>query len=727
MVAACKGAHGGMPDAGGPGGDAAIDGAIDGAPDAPPDAGSVCHVGLTQLPWIHADHTPASAAVADLDRDGIPDLVIGTQGDATVHVWLGTGGGRFRPGASYAMHGGAAGAVGLVLADLDHDGKLDLVVASSDLIVQRGNGDGTFGAPIAQPVGGAAGAVTVDDLDGDGKLDAVVVLGATAQLGVLRGHGDGTFATAVTYAATPNPTRARIADVTGDGKPDLVVGSVFRGLVGVLIGNGDGTFQPRVDHELPQVASAIAVGDRDHDGAFDVVAVANTNLGELGPNASTLFGQRDGLGRELDFEVSPAAVAVELADVDGDGQLNVVTTHDLTGTVEVVLNTFPASRAQVGGFPATSVLADLDGDGKLDLVTPNTLSDNVSIELGAGDGSFRDTPRGGPAAFYLLADLDGDGKLDAVGPRPTFFAPEARRVVTVQLGTGGGVFHAPVDVAVASPPIAAVTGDLDHDGKLDLVVLTDSATESVLRGNGDGTFQPRIDLAAPGVTAIAIADLDGDHKADLIESHAGDAPFLRVQLGDGDGHFHAGGDIALPGAAGPLAIGDLDGDGVADLAVAAGETVRVLLGNGDGTFRGKLDLPVAIAPLSIDAVDVSGDGKRDLVIAGGTDAGGNLVRVMLGAGDGTFTTQGDTAVPFASGATVGDVTGDGAPDVVIYGFEAHTLALLVGRGDGTLAPAVEYGAASDLPATVVIADVTGDGRPDIVVSGGSLFAPACVP
>jgi hypothetical protein len=733
MVAACKGSHGQTVDAGG----ISDAGSPDGAPDTPPDAGSACHVGLAPVPWIPAAHTPTNAAVGDVNRDGIPDVLIGTGGDATVHVWLGAGGGRFRAGASYAMHDGAAGAVGLALADLDHDGKLDLVVSSTDVIVQLGNGDGTFGAKRVFAAGCAAGAVTIGDVSGDGELDAVAA--CPAQLGVLLGHGDGTFGPAVTYATAPEPTRAVIADLSGDGKPDLVVGSLHMGEVGVLIGNGDGSFQPRVDHDLPQVATGIAVADLDGNGALDVVAVADND--EIF-NASLLLGDKDGNLSQLDLAVPPFPVAVALADVNGDGQVDRVTTHDLIntpfrdGAVSVEFrtadNSFHSSSALVGASPTSSVLADLDGDGKLDLVVPNSLGDNVSVELGNGDGTFRDTPRGGPIAFYLLADLDGDGKLDAVGPRTSPGTQTQPTSIVVQLGAGDGSFHDPVDIALASPPRSAVAGDVNHDGKLDLIVLTSdtTVTESVLLGNGDGTFQARIDQpAASDVFEIATADLNGDGKSDLVESHSSDAPFLSVQLGDGDGHFHPGGDVALLGPSGqpgPFALVDLDGDGMIDLVTIAGDSVRVLLGNGDGTFRDKIDYPTGIAPSALAVADLSGDGKPDLVVTGTTQAAGNFVRVMLGVGDGTFTTKGDVAAAHADNIKVADVTGDGVPDVVTFGGDVHTLSLLVGHGDGTLEPALELGADAT-GGGMVIADVTGDGRPDILLSGGSLFAATCLP
>jgi hypothetical protein len=509
---------------------------------------------------------PARArTVGDVNRDGIPDILVGTQDDATIHVWLGTGGGRFRPGASYPMHDGAFGAIAFALADLDQDGKLDLVVASGDVIVRLGHGDGTFGDKISSPAGGTAVGVTVGDVSHDGELDAVGVYAVAA--GARLGHGDGTFGPATTYATAPMPTPAVIADVSGDGKPDLIVGSVFTGNVGVLIGNGDGSFQQRVDHALPQVATGIAVGDIDRDGALDVVAVASNQ---------EIF--------------------------------------------------------------------------------------NASVLYGHNDGSF---------------------------PRE-------------------------------------VAADLDHDGVLDLIVLTDSATESVLLGHGDGTFQPRIDLPAQDVSAIAAADLDGDGKADLVESHAGDAPFLRVQLGDGDGHFRPGADYLLVGLPGPLVLADLDGDGVRDVVVIAGDSVTVLLGNGDGTLHHKIDYPTGTIPPLLAVADLSGDGKPDLVLTGFDGIATNFVRVMLGAGDGTFTTRGDFTAACPGSLAVADITGDGMPDVLTCCFDANTLDVLAGNGDGSLQPRIEYGGASTL-AAIAVADITGDGKPEVLLSGGSQFSTACLP
>ncbi|HEX7839816.1 MAG TPA: VCBS repeat-containing protein [Kofleriaceae bacterium] len=725
LVVACKGSHGAGADAG----DAPPDMAP--IPDAPPDTGNMCNrVGVSWLPWVVTGGQPSSVAVADVDRDGMPDLVVGTIDDSTVSVLRGIGGGRFQPRASYAIRSGP-GAISAVVDDVDHDGKPDLIVISGGVSVLLGNGDGTFQSKIDSAAGGPALEGATGDVDRDGKLDLVVTYGDGDHVGVLLGHGDGTFDAAVTYSTAPAPTTPTVRDLNGDGNPDIIVGSEFTGTVSVLLGKGDGTFQPSVGYSTPQVTTAIAVADLSGDGVSDVASVADTFDQ---PNASLLFGQGDGsLPRLLEVETARNGVAIALADVDLDHIPDILTTAYLDGSVEVQFggpNGVPAirpRRAHVGGFPTSVVVSDVSGDGKPDLVVGNSGADNVSVELGKGDGTFRDAPTGGPATLFFVADLNSDGKPDAVGP-VLAFGQTPLASVQVQLGTGDGTFQAPVPYDTNMVPSFAVPADVNHDGKLDIVTLNNNvtsgtATLSVLLGNGDGTFQPKIDQMLDRTsTALATADLDKDGNPDLLVA-AGGGGGVEVLLGNGDGTFRTGGDAPTSGTPRQIFAIDLDGDGTLDLAVL-GDAVSVHLGHGDGTFRPKIEYLPGAQLLAV--ADLNRDGKPDLVAELSTTSG-NVVRVMLGAGDGTFAPGSDLAVhQLASTIAVADITGDGNPDLVSYSFDAHTLSVLAGDGHGAFQARTDFAGFGD-PGTIVIADITSDGRPDILVSGGPTYVTACLP
>jgi hypothetical protein len=222
--------------------------------------------------------------VADLRGTGRQDLIVGNCGSVLnnicvgtnggVAVLLGNGDGTFQPAVTYSQTFGVAA---VAAADVDGDGKLDLLLATNCgtggsymgcVGVLSGKGDGTFATALTYSSGGySPGAIAVGDVNGDGKADLVVAHCGTVSgcgagnVGVLLGNGNGTFAAGVVYgSAGIYPDGVVIGDVNGDGKPDLIVAnsstsfSVNAGDLGVLLGNGDGTFQAAVAYRLEDTA-----------------------------------------------------------------------------------------------------------------------------------------------------------------------------------------------------------------------------------------------------------------------------------------------------------------------------------------------------------------------------------------------------------------------------------------------------------------------------------------
>jgi hypothetical protein len=304
-----------------------------------------------------------SVAVADVNGDGKPDLLLVNLGSSTVGVLLGNGDGTFQPVVTYGS--GGTYPPSITVADVNGDGKPDLVVANScDLScspvnggvigVLLGNGDGTFQTAVPYSSGqGSLNSVAVADLNGDGSPDLVV---ADNGIGVLLGKGDGTFLQIVNYSSGGTfPTSVAVADVNGDRKPDLLVANCdasgssscidlsVDGSVGVLLGNGDGTFQTVVAYDSGGSGGAsVAVADVNGDGKADLVVADNCDTGCLSGGAvGVLLGK--GLGTfkpVVSFELSNASGnSVAVADVNGDGKpdLLVATTTNV-GEVAVLLN-----------------------------------------------------------------------------------------------------------------------------------------------------------------------------------------------------------------------------------------------------------------------------------------------------------------------------------------------------------------------------------------------------
>jgi hypothetical protein len=567
----------------------------------------------------------------------------------------------------------------------------------------------------------AAGTLTSADLNGDGNGDLIIVNGnnggtATAQIFVLLGNPDGTFQTAVPYAVPGTASiSAVIDDVNGDGKLDIVASS-DNGQISVFTGKGDGTFN---------AAQSFAAPSPVYPGSTLTPSTSLTNL--------------------------------ITADLRGSGKKDIIASNGLVLLNDGAGNFTAASSAAFppltgfSSFGPNLATGDLNKDGKLDLVV--SLGGSVLTYLGKGDGTFS------PGANYVtvntdgfvnVSDLDGDGNLD------------------IYIGEANGGFYFGDDINLSY----------------------------ALMGNGDGTFQGAPTI--PGsYTGTNLGDVNGDGQLDLITPTSGTFNGLpavfTVELGTSKGSFNPGSTITLPstivvnGFNGPttlsttgavassFAVGDLNGDGKADLAFVIqtlptvptsgfstqfpSPIVFVALSNGDGTFATPVPFVFPqIAPasgfdisLTADSLhigDFNHDGHNDLAFTFNEVAGGsspiatpyNTGYVVLpGIGNGTFgapiittTSSTSTAPVFAVPSTIFstvDVNKDGNSDLLAMtnvgtpatGFSSQ-LQIYLSKGDGTFqAPITPSTAANPglintgTPCTLV--DLNKDTKLDLICFG----------
>jgi hypothetical protein len=639
----------------------------------------------------------------DFNGDGLPDVATTNSNTHDLSVLFGDGRGGLAPEIRVDVPYGP-----FAVGDFNRDGFDDLAVvsyATDEVVVRIGHGDGTFGEPMPVPVGDGPRDIVAADFNGDGIVDLAVTNFASGDVSVLLGRGDGAFLPEMRSPVGPGPNALTAGEFNGDGRRDLAVLISPSSEISILLGVGDGTFDAGSLVSNGAYHRAIASGDLDGDGR-DELATADSLEASVFPNAGDgTFGKAVTYypGGDVVFQVA-------ITDVTGDGKRDLIeSAHG--GAV------FPGRgdgtfgpRATFGGgpLPFGFAVGDFDRDGKEDLATANGYRSSVSVLLGNGDGTSG--TRFGVGRFPLgiaRADFDGDGRSDLL----TF--NEDSGDVSVLLGTDRGGF-APerrTRVGAIAPGVFAA-GDLDADGRQDVAVGDWSLRQVQLAyGKGDGTFDPIVPfLPSARPNSLAIGDVDGDGKADLVFSVGTDT--IEVDLSLGGGAF-APPILSRVGEAGYLRLTDWNGDGHTDLVVTSVGRNRaaVLLGDGAGGFQ-----EVWKDAFSLDQTvyatsgDVDGDGIVDLLMAG---SGG--FSVSLGRGDGTFGPQTPYETDgYSSFAVVGDFNGDGLPDVATT-FSGDDIGVFLGTGGGALTLQGRYDGGNE-ESDAVVGDFDGDGKLDLAIA-----------
>ncbi len=562
-----------------------------------------------------------------------------------------------------------------------------------------------FNGPRNYSLGVASGEVAlgIADFNGDGRPDIAIANSYSNDVSVLLQNPDGTYQPAVTYAVGNQPLSLQTADVNGDGKLDLLVVNSADNTVGILLGKGDGTFQAQVATSLP-VATAnifnpsLMLGDWNGDHKPDIAIAGKLSV------------------------VGTYGLAILLGN--GDGTFQPTVTYSLTA------------------LPFQSNFGDFNGDGKLDLVTSDATG--VYVWLGNGDGTFNSavftatSQTMWPSAALLLGDFNQDGHLDIAAATTIDLGGDGGPDLTIFVGNGDGTFQENIVPNAVYQPYAA--GDLNGDGKLDLFALNENRDVNpfvftTLLNGGTATFTP-----GPSVPYVfgpmLLSDVNGDQKPDLIGlflNGNGGTNVVSVLHGNGDGSFAQfpvyGAQSPSETSPGGLVAADFNGDGKLDIASAfltgtnpLTENIALLLNDGAG-FSTPIVTPVTVfsnyeggSPSipTVVAGDFNQDGKMDLAVDGLNPATGssNGVFVLLGNGDGTFqpAIQYDLSGPLA----VGDFNGDGKLDIL--GLPGTGLSVLLGNGDGTFGFPVNSSVQAG--SYFAVGDFNGDGKLDVATVNG---------
>jgi len=651
-------------------------------------------------------------ASADFDEDGAPDLAMAGSAGVLIRVFAD---GRFHRFTEVWVAAGGPARLGIAAGDVDLDGHADLAVASGDG-VEIFYGDGRFGftASTLASLGTPFGHVALSDLNGDGRQD---VCGVAQVLGVLFawlqiGSSPRTFLSPANVRLGSGDARIAALDFDGDGRADVAVAQNPVSLLKVLGGNGAGGFSSNRDFAVLGRPSDIAQADLDHDGRDDVA------LAILTGGVDVFRGdQVQGLVPAGGFPSAIQPGRIALADVDGNGFEDLVAT---AGTGVWVAGDgaggFSQPRSIPSGQFADALLArDLSGDGFVDAVLTSGSVGSGSLVLGAASTGFLEPPRFQTRfpSSAAAGDFNRDGLPDvAIGGRLS--STQHRAYLLFGDGRGGALSTGEAEIR-AIPSHLAV-GDLDADSNPDLFATVFSQNRVMhLRGTGSG-FVDLGDIAAGiGPVASAVGDVDGDGAADLIVANRESRDF-GVYFGDGLGGFPAGGLVVLSSRPHGVVLADFDRDGRLDIA-APGQfpAAAVVAFSEPGRAFTPASLgPTGAMPASVAADDLDSDGFLDLLVADGAAAG-----IVALFGDGArgfprFATF--PAVAPMSRADLADVTGDGRPEAVLslalHGF----VSVVPGDGRGSFEPPATY-AVGRSEAYTVTADLDGNGSAEIAAAG----------
>ncbi len=570
-------------------------------------------------------------------------------------------------------------------------------------------------------------AIVSVDFNGDGKLDIATKTYTNNQpaltgVSVSLGLGDGTFAPQTVFpTGSSGQFTLATADFNGDGAPDLVDIDRSTDRVGVLLNKGDGTFTTAFYPDTLD-PDAVVTGDFDGDGHTDIAVI-----GKWTGECYVLLNDGDGTFTVGEPFVTGASSFVygyptKVIDLDGDGKQDLVISSQNTETIQILHGkgdgSFQAPIVlEVGAAPSSIEFADFDGDGDGDIVFGSGVSDGpaiggVYVLSNLGGGQF------GPAKVfkpYMVAgdnlattavDLNSDGHMDIVT------LSEGHRM-TLMLNKGDGTFKKGGEHQVGATPIEAVGADVNADGKVDLLVSNTGASVNVLLQNDNGSFGITAPLLHPEPGLLLLADLDGDAQKDVLSAGLN---HIRVLHNAGGGEFQLKSDIAIPSSAKSRSLADLDKDGDLDLVYVSEGAIGVMLNQGDGTLVKPNLFPGTTLYIDPVIADFTGDGKLD-VIASDNDS----INLLRGVGDGTLMPSTDVLVgPYTLRMDTADFNGDGKPDLVLGASEVDKgVHVLLNTGNGSFTDSVVFKPLDTSAVLPFVADLDNDGKPDLAVTHGT--------
>jgi|GEM_PF-845955 len=707
------------------------------------------NVVLNHTADVLAPASPYSVAFGDIDGDGKPDMVVPNGIALSVYQNISSSGslGTNSFGASVDLNTGSY-PYWAKLIDIDGDGKLDLAATNpgiSTISIFRNISSGgpislsSFAPRIDINSENSPYVLDIADIDGDGKPDLITTSRSNNTLVIIGNKSSpgnitpASFAPSVDFGTLSQPTGVAVGDLNGDGKKDIVVGNLNQASLSVYISNGAPyvvSFS-RTDYPTSPRPTYIALSDFDGDGKLDV-AVGLETYGML----LVIPGNGDGtLGAGTEYPCGTSPDGLTIGDLNGDGKQDIVVSNFSDNTISTFVNTSSPGYININSFtrsnyftlgrPYGVAVQDIDGDGRADVAVATNGTTNVSLFKNITQLTVTScSPLSGPVGTAVSIagsgfDLTPSNNIVYFGAVKASVTQVSSTLLTVTVPAGAS--YAPISVEVNGFQASS-------NSPFDVTFISSHEVNI-------GLLSPESDITA-GVNpyAAAFGDFDSDGKPDLVVTNYGSSKItvyknISTTGTVNSGSFATGFDLATGANPFNVAIGDLDGDGMLDLAVTSlGANVSVYRntsGGGSMSFAPPISFPAGNSPWGIAIRDMDGDGRPEVI---GTNINSNTAYVYWNRSvpglidENSFnyiTTLFTDANPY--GIVAGDIDGDGKPEVATINYSGASISIF---RNTSLPGAGFFDAETSLPIGVnslflALNDVDGDGKLDLVYTGNS--------
>jgi 6-phosphogluconolactonase (cycloisomerase 2 family) len=719
--------------------------------------------------------SPANVSIADFDGDGKLDLAVVNISSNIVSFYRNTSTNTISFAAKIDFTTGAS-PYGIAIADFNGDGKQDIAVAnyaSNTVSVLKNNsspGNISFGVKSDFTIGAGPFTITSGDVDGDNKADLVSTNSQSNSISILRNISDVngiSFASRIDIGTIASPATATIADFDNDGKQDIAVGSetvatvsIYRNLSGV----GNISLSSKVDYSIAGPSYYVAAGDLNGDGKPDIVSgFISSNIISVIENTSTpgilSFSQK------INYTSDSGPFYTIVQDVDGDGVNDFVSANSNSNSISVFRNNLNASLVPtISSFTPTSATS-----GTIVTINGSNFNGATAVNLGGVAASSFTITSSNTIQAVVSTGASGDVSVTTVTgtatlPGFTYFTPVVitTPVITTFTPQSGPIAATVIITGINFSPLAS--NDIVYFGAVKANVINASSTSLTVTVPSGTTYEPitvtsngftgywnkPFNVTFPGATGtflpeafsnridsitnnndsygISISDLDGDGKPDLITANYqnGTISIIKNASSTGKIQLESKMDFISGSNSNRVKTADLDGDGKPDILVTSFSSNYVSIyrntsSNNNITFADKIDFATELGPEDVSVGDIDGDGRPDMVVVNGNSHTVSIFRnTSTSPGIISFAPYVNflpSTHPFR--VSIADMDNDGKPDLVIANAGASSNSISILRNLSTIG-AISFAIKVDYPAGTrpygqAVGDLDGDGKPDVVV------------